>query len=71
MSPSFSVSLSGKKELSKRIEHYGLRMTSFWTQWKREYLETLRKFHAQCTLATRESAIRVGDVVLLQAPSEE
>lgn len=64
--PASSVSLSGKKELSKRIKHYESRTTSFWTQWKREYLVNLREFPAQRTLAKRESAAKVGDVDLVQ-----
>lgn len=44
-------------------------MTTFWTQWRREYLLNLREFHRQPLkgpLARKNSSIKIGDVVLVQ-----
>ena len=60
---------SGKQELSKRIKHYESPMKTFWTQWRREYLLNLRKFHRQSLKVPptrKDSSIKIGDVVLVQ-----
>jgi len=67
--PSAQASWSGKQDISRRIKHYEALMTMFWTRWREEYLLNLREFYYQPLkrpLATKDSSVKIGDVVLIQ-----
>ena len=50
--------------LSKKAKTQALIIQHFWSQWKREYLTSLRETHTN-NIGTDKERIRVGDVVII------
>lgn len=54
-----------RSNMTNRAQYHQRVLKTFWSQWKREYLTSLRQFHGQKSRSDSDVSLKKFDVVLV------